>query len=628
MSSGSYASSSSFSAVARELELFLSPVAQASRANELLGGNSTPVDIMSSEDHNVVGGDTVPEGAATPPAPVDQVHVRADEGGHSVISSTSVASYWGRATKRSKEEILQRRVVCDKSKRGPEGSRERDIHHKNATYALSQVFGAAAHFIPKNSEGESESTKYSDIQSEYVGNLTKVKLLEARVMGYDMLAPFIIPKLVDSRASTVGDRWGDPTSTGLNLFQHWSKLSLSTVALYQKDSYENCADDEDIVSCEWTKELFVNSSSPALVKRIEEKYEALDGLAQGGITYLKIALDEMFDMSDIVITSLQDFFKNFARDGVAKYPSENVALLVQQINAVAERLAEAGALPRDTPLLMLTGFAKCSVPEFVGPFELLLNSERVTQLENSGDRHDNARCLDRVKKLTLLASNSFHSLNVSNKWNIPSSRRHRHGMAQGHVSCDNCGGDHYAPDCPHPRDEAKIKKAKEDRAARKANAGRGQGRGGGPGRGRGGGRGQQGRQKWGSNNSDNNSGNGNGVQHRGNAWMCYCKRKTCGWNHTHTSGFHASWKRDPSTFSLPSDHDYWKLSGKSVPGSGSSGGSNGGTGGGQSDAGQGGALASQRSALSEVISRHQGESADATFSSFLTDFAKVMENLK
>ena len=44
----------------------------------------------------------------------------------------------------------------------------------------------------------------------------------------------------------------------------------------------------------------------------------MDRIEQGGITYLNIALDEMFNMSDIVITLLQKFFKNFYRDGVAK----------------------------------------------------------------------------------------------------------------------------------------------------------------------------------------------------------------------------------------------------------------------------------------------------------------------
>ena len=113
-------------------------------------------------------------------------------------------------------------------------------------------------------------------------------------------------------------------------------------------------------------------------------------------------------MSDIVISSLQDFFKNVALDGVAKYPSENVALLAQQVNAVVERLAEAGALLRDTPLLLLTGFSKCSVPEFVGPFELLLNSKRATQLTNTGGLYDNAKYLARVEQTTLMTSNSFH----------------------------------------------------------------------------------------------------------------------------------------------------------------------------------------------------------------------------
>ena len=60
------------------------------------------------------------------------------------------------------------------------------------------------------------------------------------------------------------------------------------VAQFQRDSYENCSDDEDIVSCEWTEEIFRKSSDTALIKRVEDNYEALDRLEQEGITYLKI----------------------------------------------------------------------------------------------------------------------------------------------------------------------------------------------------------------------------------------------------------------------------------------------------------------------------------------------------
>ena len=79
----------------------------------------------------------------------------ADDDDNSVVSSTS-SSYWGRTTKRMKEEILQRNLMCVKNKRGPEGLRERGIHHANETKAQSHTFGAAKHFVPKNLEGDSE----------------------------------------------------------------------------------------------------------------------------------------------------------------------------------------------------------------------------------------------------------------------------------------------------------------------------------------------------------------------------------------------------------------------------------------------------------------------------------------
>ena len=99
----------------------------------------------------------------------------------------------------------------------------------------------------------------------------------------------------------------------------------------------------------------MNSPDTDLIKRVEEKYEAMDRLEQGVVTYLKIALDEMFNTSDVVIPSLQEFFKNFAQDGESKYTSENVALLIHHINIVEERLKILSELPRYTPMCILTG---------------------------------------------------------------------------------------------------------------------------------------------------------------------------------------------------------------------------------------------------------------------------------
>ena len=82
-------------------------------------------------------------------------------------------------------------------------------------------------------------------------------------------------------------------------------------------------------------------------------------------------------------------------------------------------------------------------------------------MENDVDGNDDRKFLEKVKKPTMLASNSFHSLNVSNNWNIPSNHRNR--PANGKGPCDNCGGEQYSPDFPHPCDGYKIKKAKEER---------------------------------------------------------------------------------------------------------------------------------------------------------------------
>ena len=47
-----------------------------------------------------------------------------------------------------------------------------------------------------------------------------------------------------------------------------------------------------------------------------------------------------------------------------------------------------------------------------------------------------------------------------------------------------------------------------------------------------------------------------GVQLMKNKWMCFCKRKDCGWNTTHTSEFHSAWMQNKSSFTLPATHEF------------------------------------------------------------------------
>ena len=46
------------------------------------------------------------------------------------------------------------------------------------------------------------------------------------------------------------------------------------------------ADEEDMTSSDWVKDLLVNSSEAALLQRVDEKFQHLKPLKKEGITYL------------------------------------------------------------------------------------------------------------------------------------------------------------------------------------------------------------------------------------------------------------------------------------------------------------------------------------------------------
>jgi hypothetical protein len=107
---------------------------------------------------------------------------RATSGAGSVSSRSVVATghYFDETAWRSRHVISARKVICPKNARGAQGTRDYSRHHGAATAALPELFGAAKHYRTKNADGEL-SYKYKDIQSEYVGNLDKLKLFRKSV---------------------------------------------------------------------------------------------------------------------------------------------------------------------------------------------------------------------------------------------------------------------------------------------------------------------------------------------------------------------------------------------------------------------------------------------------------------
>ncbi len=292
-----------------------------------------------------------------------------------------------------------------------------------------------------------------------------------------MLGPFLIPIWTNPMAISIVDRWGDRKSEVVGLTKHWSKISLEHACAWQRDIFDWCTDKNNSTSMEWVKELPTNSCDVNLVKRIDKKFDCLAEYEQGGITYLKIALDEMFMMSNMVIMSLQHYLKQFAQDRIAKVPNEDVHVCSEQLIAVCTCLAEVNALPQESIGFILEGLTHCSVPEFKDIHRLLCTTHKVCQMRAVTGRRDSSATLAHIQKICKEACEVFHSMNLTNKWNFPQS----HQTDAFLTTCYNCGApDHTSNKCPLPCDEAKITKAKEARAklVKEGRGGCGCGRGG------------------------------------------------------------------------------------------------------------------------------------------------------
>ena len=164
----------------------------------------------------------------------------------------------------------------------------------------------------------------------------------------------------------------------------------------------------------------------------------------------------MFCMTKDVVAALQTFLKSFSEEDILKTVRENVSEILAQVKAVRERLTGVNQIPLEDPTYILQGLNKCSVDEFTGPFELLLNQEKFNQMSTLVKLGNiTTATLKRIKQILVLANNSYHSLNTSNSWNVPSG--HHDAREFKHpTNCFNCGEPHLRPDYKKPRNEGNI----------------------------------------------------------------------------------------------------------------------------------------------------------------------------
>ena len=541
-------------------------------------------------------------------------------GAGSVTTMGSVAVF-GRANRRTLEEVTQDEVIVRKGDRGAQGSKVFVANRLAATQALSVKFLGSVHLLSKNAAGENVQ-KAKNIQDQFVSNLDVMSKVVERMKQYDMLLPLQIPAEYYNVVG-VEDRWdmSNPNRSIIDLSSHWGKLSSEHVYLWQQDWNGYC-EDVDHVSNIWLKDFISNCLDPELKKQVDEKYRLLDDYQRGGISYFKIAAERIFQMSSMAEESLKSFMKEFGEKGLAKVPHENVRTIATQMDGVAERLADANKLRSESIVQYITGLTICSVAPFKAVFMNRLTE--FTYLDATGDitlsSMTGAEILNKIKEVSTAAKSIYDHLHLGNKWNVPGKHGHHANIVN---KCDNCGAlDHYATKCPKPRDEARCKKAREDRQAKKDLEGGG--RGGRGGRGKRGGRGGRGdregdRAPW---NDDNAKKGTNGVMNIEGTWKMNCSK--CGWNETHTSKYHDEQARNAASFKIPAHHPYWQLSGKSYQAAGVAAVVSGIPGASAASTVTGGS--SMLGSLTSVIDRAITSTESSEMSSFLAEMRRALEN--
>jgi hypothetical protein len=383
-------------------------------------------------------------------------------------------------------------LVC-KEDRGAPGSKIFVANRAAATLGLTVKFLGSIHLQSKNAAGE-HMQKANNIQDQFVSNLDVMSKLVEHVKQYDMLLPLQVPEVYHDVVN-VEARWdmGNPDRDIVDLSTHWGKLWAEHVYRWQRDFNGYCFD-VDHISNVMLKDLMANSLDPELKKQVDKKYKLLDGYKKGGISYLKLAVDQIFKMSSMAEDSLKSFIKEFGKQGLAKIPHENVRTIATQMDGVAERLSDSNVLRSESLTQYITGLTICSVAPFKAVFMQRLTN--LTYRDATGDVTlscmSSSKVLAKINEVSTAGKAIYDHLHAGNKWNLPG----KPGLHANTVSkCDNCGAlDHISPKCSKPCDEDRCKKARDARAQAKKDAdgggrgGRG-GRGGGARRGGGAGRG-------------------------------------------------------------------------------------------------------------------------------------------
>jgi len=478
-----------------------------------------------------------------------------------------------RAIPLNANDVEEVEILIPKDARGIPGSKEYLLNQKMATESLEHQFGVPSHLVTDKGVAEDgDQVKHLYIQQQYVGNLAKIDQAKIHILKYDMLDVAMCPVGVrNPKALQLADIF---EFDDVHILEGYDTISWQTACTYQWAVNVGMSKD-DQTSSKWLKSFLYESCTTEMKEVVMLEYQDLPACFRGGVTFAWILCHKLFGLNRDVTAALIGFLKHFRTTGIRRYQGENVALAKKELLAVCSRLCEAKVLPQETPVDLLTGLSICSVDSFKTLFEHKLQQSKVDALE--GDRYlTQPEIMAEVRGILSRAVSYYSSLSTSSMWLLPQKKQQANvfGTPSGTTNfCWNCGKQGHGLDqCREPRNEDKIaeNRRKWSEAGGKSSRKKKSKSSGGAKSG-----GNYEREKW----SPPKPGE-SGVRHIDGVYHAYCGKKhngiECGWNKSHSTGFHRQWAANSTTFNLADVSPTHELVLKTKSSSSSSGGSSGG----------------------------------------------------
>ena len=158
-----------------------------------------------------------------------------------------------------------------------------------ATKPIDPELGVSKHFI-SSALGDTEDdgeTRETFIQDSYAMNIAKIKILNNRLIMYDMNSIFFVSTFVDGvgirSLSNITNAWNDD---GVDMMTCWEEISWETVCHWQlMINRLTTIYSPDRKSNTWATTLIYNSCTHDLREQIQNKCDVVGPSFRGAITY-------------------------------------------------------------------------------------------------------------------------------------------------------------------------------------------------------------------------------------------------------------------------------------------------------------------------------------------------------